>query len=402
MSPTGQTKVTVGCSNENGGASSDSSCYRRAAQALHKADYLLVLAGAGMSADSGLGTYETMPSRYREFCDPARLATESTREEFQAFWKTFALQYASTKPHEGYAILDNWCHGQKLKRLSEPIEEGEIAGDAMAMANSDGFRNKKWWVYTSNVDGHFRRFPSFRSEKQTSSCDQVESTKNDSGVSEYYNNICEIHGCAGEFRCSCGIGYFDREKSPRMGELWTRWNQCVERIQLSERCNAKTETLEELKEREEEPEGQREDLPPCNDCGKLPLRPNVLLFNDTDENVLEPIQIQRQYYQDWEAMVESRVCDPSIDANFVLVEIGCGTNVPAVRNESEEVLADTLDGLSLLGNSKGSARLIRINPKEAGIEEAKLSPHVISIYESSIRALTKIDKELDLIIGAEQ
>ena len=371
-----------------GQTSDDSSfcCFKRAGRALHEADYLLVLAGAGMSADSGLGTYETMPSRYKEFCDPARLATESTRKEFQAFWKNFALQYASTKPHEGYAILDNWCHGQRLKRLSASTE---TAADA-----ADRIRDKKWWVYTSNVDGHFRRFPSFRCQKQIGSCDPP---PNDDDSCVYYNNVCEIHGCAGEFRCSCGIGYYDREQIPRMGDLWAHWNQRVERIQHSKRCKANTETLEELKGREGNNDGL---LPPCKDCENLPMRPNVLLFNDTDENVLAPIQNHRRNYQDWEAMVESKVFD--LHANFVLVEIGCGTNVPAVRNESEEVLADTLDGLSMLGESRGSVTLIRINPKEAGIEEERLSPHVVSIYENSLEALRKIDRELDMIIGTEQ
>lgn len=174
------------CSSPDEGQSTSSCCFKRAALALHEADYLLVLAGAGMSADSGLGTYETMPSRYREFCDPAKLATESTAEEFQTFWKDFALQYASTEPHEGYSILDNWCYGKKLRRLSAILKGNN---------DVDRFRDKKWWVYTSNVDGHFRRFPSFR----------------------YSNNVCEIHGCAGEFRCSCGMGYYDREKYAEWG-----------------------------------------------------------------------------------------------------------------------------------------------------------------------------------------
>ena len=357
------------CSSPDEGQSTSSCCFKRAALALHEADYLLVLAGAGMSADSGLGTYETMPSRYREFCDPAKLATQSTAEEFQTFWKDFALQYASTEPHEGYSILENWCHGKKLQRLSTvPKDNNDV----------DRFRDKKWWVYTSNVDGHFRRFPSFR----------------------YSNNVCEIHGCAGEFRCSCGMGYYDREKIRRMGDLWEAWNDGVERIKLTDGCQASTETLEELQERQVDIGDSS--LLMCRNCKGLPLRPNVLMFNDTDENVLSSIQEHRRNYQDWEAMVESKVCDPTTNTNFVLVEIGCGTNVPAVRIESEEVVADTLDGL-ILGDSLGSSvTLIRINPKEAGIEQDRLRPHLVSIYDNSLSALQKIDKELDQIIGEDQ
>ena len=396
------TAQTGGKPGGDGASLSSPCCFKRAALALHEADYLLVLAGAGMSADSGLGTYETMPSRYREFCDPARLATQSTLEEFSSFWKAFALQYASTKPHEGYSIIDRWCHGQKLKRLSLTMHNGDfpLTSDKRIIP-TNRFPDNKWWVYTSNVDGHFRRFQSFH-------CRQP---KDD--FANCYNNVCEIHGCAGEFRCSCGIGYFDREKFPRMGTLWERWNECVKRIRLSEGCETNTETLKELQERQSKASGSQNCLPSCRDCKGLPLRPNVLMFNDTDENVLASIQDHRRNYQDWEAMVESKVCDPVINANLVLVEIGCGTNVPAVRIESEEVLADTLDGLNLVGDSfgggstssaksKGSVTLLRINSKEAGTQQESLLPHVVSIYENSLSALQKIDKELDLIIGAEQ
>jgi len=454
-------------------SSSSDSCYERAARALHQADYLLVLAGAGMSADSGLGTYETMPTRYREFCDPAKLveaapvAAVSTEDEsnnesyehneFQAFWYSFALQYASTTPHEGYAILDNWCHGQKLMRLSSKRTRSSGRGAAAstdsavaaamfknATTNTALVQDNKWWVYTSNVDGHFRRYPSFRCQRRNDDERKQEDCNN-------ANNVCEIHGCAGEFRCSCGIGYFDREQVPRMGDLWTRWNETVERLRPSQRCRLRTETLEELQERQRTANSNNiEDnnntnnnnthhdrLPPCQECGTLLLRPNVLLFNDTDENVLAPIQDHRNRYQEWEAFVESAVVDPSTNANLVLVELGCGTSVPAVRDESEEVLADTLDGLrfTLLQqqvddnngssfrkddgcssssdsegpsddasssattttrkSSRGSVTLIRINPKDAGIEDERLSPHVVSIHETSLRALQRIDEALD-------
>jgi NAD-dependent SIR2 family protein deacetylase len=460
-----------------GGGDADASapcCYQRAARALHDADYLLILAGAGMSADSGLGTYETMPSRYREFCDSARLcaAPTSSREEFQAFWHSFALQYASTKPHKGYAILDKWCHGQKLKRLSSSSKRNNLttnqnqklssggsgggssstnsnddttadvadANAAFVNADKNAFiEDHKWWVYTSNVDGHFRRFPSFRCQRRNGDATATASASGGCYSSlnyKNYNNVCEIHGCAGEFRCSCGMGYFDREGFPRMGDLWAQWNEGVEeRIRPSPLCKVRTETLEELSERQQQQfassssrnNNHQDDnrLPPCKDCGSLPLRPNVLLFNDTDENVLAPIQHHRNRYQEWEARVESSICDPKStngndNLNFVLVELGCGTNVPAVRNESEEVLGDTLDGLLLSSDSpssetttetttsvesersKGSVTLIRINPKDAGIKDKRLLPHVVSIYETSLRALNNIDKALDSIIVEQQ
>ena len=462
-------------------------CYGRAARALRNADFLLILAGAGMSADSGLGTYETMPSRYREFCDPAKLAAApvaiaedhhhqqqqqqqqqqqddpattpsaaaAARDEFRSFWWNFALQYASTEPHEGYAILDRWCHGRKLERLSRDSHGG-----------GDPIRDNRWWVYTSNVDGHFKRYPSFRCgnnshddrnnedhETTTTARDgtqqqqqqQQQQKEEERPPTPYRNNVCEIHGCALEFRCSCGIGYFDREAVPRMGDPWTRWNEGVETLaRPSETCKLLTRTLEELRARKRRRERRGDtdggdgddvtglaDLPPkllCEECRILPMRPNVLMFNDTDETVLAPIRVHRHRYQEWEAFVESSVCgtggfvdgvdgnDPSTrdddgtaGKNFVLVELGCGTNVPAVRNESEEVLADTLSGLRYCGgDSGGSVTLIRINPRDSGIDgddddaSAQLAPHVVSIPSTALEALRKIDDALDAILLAEE
>jgi hypothetical protein len=191
-----------------------------------------------------------------------------------------------------------------------------------------------------------------------------------------------------------------------MGDLWAIWNEGVERFRPPDSCKLYTKTLEELSERKQEASERNSStsptencMPLCKDCGSLPLRPNVLLFNDTDENVLQPIQSHRYRYQEWETEVEARVCDPATSANLVLIELGCGKSVPAVRQESEEVLADTLDGLVLFG---GSVKLLRINPKDSGIDDERLAPHVVSIPETSLKALREIDRALDAILVAEQ
>ena len=54
--------------------------------------------------------------------------------------------------------------------------------------------------------------------------------------------------------------------------------------------------------------------------------------------------------------------------NLVILELGCGLNVPAVREESEEVFSDCLERINSISSERsGSVKLIRINPRDAGI-----------------------------------
>ena len=269
--------------------------YRTAAEILLQCDYLLILAGAGMSADSGLQTYETMSEKYKEYCNPMKLigvvdvdaaaaaaATttlgrvgdedekhkneleqDEQQKEFQDFWYNFAINYTTTKPHQGYDILNNWCHGKKLKRLNSNrnSKSNTTATTTNTTCDSKDIVEatcKKWWVYTSNVDGHFCRYPSFQRSSNSSSSS---SSNNNNG----HGNVCEIHGYASSFRCSCRIGYYnasatdydynyddydeeDQEQQqqrqqqlklklePRMGEIWNRWNERVNEV-MTDRCH---------------------------------------------------------------------------------------------------------------------------------------------------------------------
>jgi NAD-dependent SIR2 family protein deacetylase len=473
--------------------------YRNAAEILLQADYLLILAGAGMSADSGLQTYETMSEKYKKYCNPMKLigvgvaddaaaATlgqlgdedeknkneleleqeQDEQKEFQKFWYNFAINYTNTKPHKGYDILNNWCQGKKLKRLnSDSNSNTKTCSKANAKAKS-----KKWWVYTSNVDGHFCRYPSFQ---------RSSSSNNNNG------NVCEIHGCASSFRCSCRIGHYnaaatdydydcdDNDKDndeedeeqqlklkPRMGDMWNRWNERVNEV-MTDRCHNNVVEVHDGLVLLEGEEHEQPILRQCKECNTLPMRPNVLLFHDTDINILNSIQKQRIQYQQWEAIIEDELIgnnikkpnntenqnnqsnDNSKSTNFVLMEIGCGKNVPAVRNESEEILKDCMDILALARtasatvannndndnnnnkNNESTVTLIRINPKDAGIDDDDddddddgsnnndnnedeeqqlknnniniLKSSVISIYETSLKALQLIDEELDLLLN---
>ena len=337
-----------------------------AAEALLKANFLLVTAGAGASCDSGLATYDSMPEKYREMCNPILLVQKC--EEFQQFWLDFAHLYSRTKPHSGYSILDRWCSGGMLKNLRRN-SCNDI--DAEKNRSTDPFiQSSAWWIYTSNVDGHFRQFHSFR------------------------HCICEIHGVANEFRCASATGL--SEGKERHGSDWKEWNRKVNKSQTKQceislfdvnndtSCSALV----------------------CKHC-KLPARPNVLMFHDSDANILQSIDREQERYQAWEARIENQVVLNY--QNLVILEVGCGKAVPAVRNESEEVLFDCLSRIkSKEGkyNSDGRARvtLIRINPNDADIENdtKDMYSSTISVYDNSLGALSSINKWISILNSIDE
>ncbi len=234
-----------------------------AACVLRKANSLLITAGAGFSADSGLQTYEQAPLSYKEMCDPSKLVEDPLK--FQQFWLAFTRSYLNKKPHLGYEILDQWCQGGKLTNLDRHLD------------------STPWYIYTSNVDGHFRK------------------TK----LASFLDSICEIHGCALEYKCACGVGFANGE--PRLG--WHKWN---EKVQPTNVCKETKLVMSE--------DSIPSSLLLCSHC-QLPMRANVLMFHDTDENILRSISLEREIYQAWEASVEKDI--ETSGKHFVVLELGC-------------------------------------------------------------------------------
>ena len=239
--------------------------------------------------------------------------------------------------------------------------------------------SENWWVYTSNVDGHFRRFESFR------------------------DRLCEIHGSADEYICSCRMGYVDGKPRyvffviimlrrdfltnvfTRFGKEWEHWNQRASHSKCCKqpRLRITDDEIENIINK------LQSNILACDDC-QLPLRPAVLMFNDTDDSILKDISIHRHRYQSWESQVEEAIRQES--RKFVILELGCGTNVPAVRLESEEVLLDCSHIIeSQSSKSKGSVCLVRINPKHHEMNDLPISAKSISIGLSAKTALEEID-----------
>jgi hypothetical protein len=132
---------------------SNPNVYVAAARAIVEADYVLVCAGAGFSKDSGLPVYDEIAEPYKrlgfdysDLCRPKLMNSDSSI--FYGFWGSCYNLYSETMPHDGYVLLFNWLTG------------------------------KNYYIYTSNVDGHFLQDNLFSPSR-----------------------VHEIHGCLNRWIC---------------------------------------------------------------------------------------------------------------------------------------------------------------------------------------------------------
>jgi NAD-dependent SIR2 family protein deacetylase len=111
----------------------------QAAKIIHSANHLLIVAGAGMSVDSGLpdfrgeqGFWKKYPVLQEEGISFYDMATPdwfiSHPRRAWGFYGHRYLLYRNTQPHEGYALLKKWCSSKESH-----------------------------FIYTTNVDGHFQK-----------------------------------------------------------------------------------------------------------------------------------------------------------------------------------------------------------------------------------------------------
>jgi NAD-dependent SIR2 family protein deacetylase len=144
----------------------------RAAQAIARADALLIGAGAGMGVDSGLPDFRSDQGFWRAYppyehlgldfvslADPRWFADDPALA--WGFYGHRMQLYRQTEPHQGFAILHRWA----------------------------GRMPRGGFAFTSNVDRHFQR----------------------AGFSP--EHIVEIHGSFAAMQCTreCGIGLFSGE-----------------------------------------------------------------------------------------------------------------------------------------------------------------------------------------------
>lgn len=336
-----------------------------AARAVREADFLLIAAGAGFSADSGLPVYADVARQpvykrrgleYGDLCRPELLLEDPAL--FYGFWGSCLADYRSASCHEGYDILERWASGRP-------------AGSC--------------YVYTSNVDGHFRRWPSLR------------------------RRLHEIHGCLEEWMCSGNMGFFLDEDGetpvPRSGAFWQRHREaCAHqraawrrrtpyRDQALVSCQTFCTALPQDFAVDVDRDTMLARLPAspsssggglaCEGCGGW-LRPAVLLFGDLDATLCRRLRVAGDAYQAWEEGVEQAASEAG--KRLAILELGCGLRVPSVRQECEMVLRDTLA-------RGGRCTLVRVNPEFPEGSEDNLE-NIVSVRETAVSALRRIDAAL--------
>lgn len=227
------------------------------AQALcQQADALLITAGAGMGVDSGLPdfrgpegfwraypAYQRLGFNFREMACPDRFE-DNPALGWGFYGHRFNL-YRETMPHEGF---------RKLLEFGNRLPGG-------------------YFVYTSNVDGHF----------QAAGFDP--------------SRVLECHGSIRHHQCftNCTPAIWDAPDEPVPIDHNTMQAQAP--------------------------------FPACRQCGSL-ARPNILMFGDWGWNPARS-DAQEERYLTWLRGLAGK--------RLVILEFGAGLGVPTVRYQSERV-----------------------------------------------------------------
>ena len=336
---------------------------QEAAESIWTADFLLIATGAGFSADSGLPTYADVarhPVYQRhglEYGDLCRTTCLNKYPElFYGFWGSCFRDYQDHTPHTGYHILRHWCE-RKAQRQ-------EAAESSTALPC--------YYHYTSNVDGHLRKvgFPSERIHEMHGCIDTwlaLARKKDDVDGTTFQNHPLAWIELPSSFRFP-----IDKESLQcSLSEVHNRILAIVNDPQLTK-------------------------LDPT----QIRFRPRILMFDDGIEaHEFMRLKEASNRYQEWEEKMELQMAKGS--QTLTVLEIGCGTRVPSVRQECQDVVLDTaLRCHADLSDDQDEPRCthIRINPDDFEIEYVQKN-HVpgvktISLQGNALEVLSEIDQRI--------
>lgn len=333
---------------------------QRAAAAIAQADVLLLLTGAGWSADSGLSVYKDVADvkayrdrdlTYSTICEPHWL--DDDPELFYGFWGKCFNDYRDTTEHEGYHIVKRWRDSMFDRTAT-----------ANALATRHGGAAQAFYSFTSNVDAHHLRV-----------------------FSE--DEVRECHGNSETWQCS------DRKchASSESAGVPTRWAAPggfrfavdpqtqnapdLARASLPAEAGAQTHA-----------HGFDGNHPRCPRCSKR-LRPSILMF--ADESWCDD-DAQKARWAGWQRAVEEQAKAQHVDAamtplRVAILEVGAGGNVTTIRRLAE----DTADTIRDCG---GVVTLIRVNPDLPLADENSLQNVTISLASYGLAALKRIDEAM--------
>lgn len=371
---------------------------RKAAAVISKADVLVLMTGAGFSADSGLATYtdiaqvrayQDLELEYADICQMKYMREDLPL--FWGFWGSCFNDYRSTQPHEGYSILQRWKRtyfekskvSNKIRRYLRKNTTDETANNKLSPYVVENFAGA-FFVYTSNVDAH--------------SYDYFD-------PSEVY----ECHGNTEIYQCS-GIDAITLSR----GRLCSKQ---IWRCPLDHSFAVNLETMKAPSNKENMPSGEKnevlaetegvpavgrtkgserknpllflppvpdsvragfmENYPRCINCEKL-ARPAILMFDDSTW-LEDPVKFER--WRSWKSAL-GQVAVQRGKLKVAVLEIGAGQRVPTVRYNAARLLDDF------------DADLIRVNPDWPSSDNQRGISRTISIPARGLESIKCIDKFL--------
>ncbi|CAF0845975.1 unnamed protein product [Adineta steineri] len=291
------------------------------AELILNCESILFTSGAGMSVNSGLGTFRGTTADiwppllqepkldYTDICNSIWFEKEqgnsikhNTANFGYAFWTYQYNIFAKTAPHHGYTIAKRWSQLNHIKFA---------------------------FNFTSNIDGHWRK----------------------SGWDDA--SILEFHGSIDCMQCVNNC----------CDSVWA--TNDILKLNIDSKTNCVIDPL-----------------PLCPHCKQL-ARPNILMFNDwhyAGERYNEQIDRYEQFKLD---VLETK-------SKLLIIELGAGTTIPSVRDESEMVF----------NNKKWIAHLVRINPllEHSIIDERfknKTNRYTLELAMDALTAMTLIDQALN-------
>jgi NAD-dependent SIR2 family protein deacetylase len=325
-----------------------------AAATILESNAIILMTGAGWSADSGLSVYADVANvkayhdralTYRQLCQPSWLNDDP--ETFHGFWGKCFNDYRDVSSHAGYGIVAKW-----RDELAES-KRGQWAGDNLFLASG---APGSFFCFTSNVDAHsLRHFSPLE--------------------------VRECHGNSETWQCfssNCqGFGNDTKHRWPAPPEFRFRVDpeSALAPSGPPERAASVTHP---------EADAFDSNWPRCMQCGGK-ARPSILMFGDgafcDDEE-------QENRWREWLHELEelARVAGPSF--RVTIVEAGAGGNVTTVRNKSESILGR-------LQTAGATATLVRINPELPFADQVANQPHTFSLLSKGLDAIRAIDDAMN-------
>ena len=407
------------CDKDKNRPPEDDAVFERAAKAVADADILLVVTGAGFSADSGLAVYNDVAGveayqlrmlEYGDICQPRHL--DDDPELFYGFWGQCFNDYRNTKPHEGYDILARWRKDKIQSKISKTIQDKvrhkatirstfeEIETVKLTPYEVEDVAAGSFFSFTSNADGHFYDY--FPAQE----------------IHDCHGNV-ELWQCS-DRDCESGIWRapldqaFIVDKETMLAPQVVTDNKREATVEMAKREEGNgnsgngTARIGQTKGKGDRahclqhmPAGldqtgwnmpEKGNWPRCGHCGAL-ARPGIFMFGDFGWKY---DMAQNARWELWREAVLELVENTTKDTDdppiqVCVLEIGCGVRVATCRNVAESAVEEVLQ-------KGGDATLVRVNPdypEEA--EGLEFQENTVSIRSGGLFTLEKMNEAIQCI-----